>query len=62
MIQDSHVKYLIYSWPEKFKDTNKLSTPAALDLFDGGSGALLDKEKRETFHSVIAKGILFVPD
>ena len=51
------MKDLIDSWPKKFKDTDKVSTPAALDLFDRGSGALLNKEKRETFHSVIAKGI-----
>ena len=57
--QDSHVKDFIYSWPEKFKVTDKVSTAAALDLFDKGSGVLLDKEKRETFHSVITK-IIFI--
>ena len=55
--QDIHVQDLIDSWPEKFKATDKVSTPAALDLFDKGSGALLGKEKREIFHSVITKGI-----
>ena len=52
--QDSHVQDLIDSWPEKFKPTDKVSTAAALDLFDKGSGALLGKEKQEIFHSVIA--------
>ena len=43
--QDSHVQDLIYSCPEKFKDTDKVATPAALDLFEKGSGTLLSKEK-----------------
>ena len=57
MRQDRHVQDLIDSWPEKFKDMDKVATPSALDLFDKGSGALLTKDKREIFHSVIAKGI-----
>ena len=32
-------------WPEKFKVNDKVSTPAALDLFEKGSGASLGKEK-----------------
>ena len=55
--QDSHVPDFIDSWTEKFKETDKVSTPAALDLFERGSGALLSNEKREMFHSVIVKGI-----
>ena len=46
MRQEVHFKDLIDSWPEKFKDTDKVLTPAALDLFDEESGALLNKEKR----------------
>ena len=54
---DSHVKDIIDSWPEKFKDTDKVPTSADLDLFEKCSRAFLEKEKRETFHSVIEKGI-----
>ena len=55
--QDRHAKYIIDSWPKKFKNTYKVSTPVGLDLFYRDSGTLLNEEKSETFHSVIAKGI-----
>ena len=45
------------AWPEKFTENDKVTTPAALDLFEKGEGVLLDKERRELFHSVIVKGI-----
>ena len=52
---------LIDSSPKKFKNTDKVATLAALDLFAKGNGALLEKDKREIFHSFVAKGIFFSP-
>ena len=45
--QYSHVQDVIDSWPEKSKATDKVSTLAALDLFEKGSGVLLGKDRRE---------------
>ena len=57
VMQEIHFKDLIDSWPEEFKDKDKVSTPTSLDLFEKVSGALLGKEKSEVFHSVTTKGI-----
>ena len=44
--QDSHVQDIVDAWPEKFKENNKVTTPAALDLFEKGEVVLLDTERR----------------
>ena len=54
--QDDHVNDMIELWPEKFKNTDCVLTPASLDLFDKGGGGLLNNKERKLFHSVIAKG------
>ena len=54
--QKDHVMDIVSSWPENLKGKTSL-TPASNDLFKRGHGRLLNKEEKETFHSVIAKGI-----
>ena len=35
-------------------------TPASCDLFSAGSGEVLNKEKREDFHTFVVKGLFAV--
>ena len=57
VIQDDHLDDIISSWPEEFKENDKVITPASLNLLEKGEGRLLSNEKKEIFHSVIAKGL-----
>ena len=41
----------------KFKDKEKVATPAADHLFEAGKGRRLDCNWAETFHTVVAKGL-----
>ena len=57
VLQEEHVNDIVSSWPEKFKDTNMILTPTSINLFEKGGGRLLNAEKKETFHSVVAKAL-----
>ena len=45
---------MIETFPEDLRGNSP--SPAGVDLFDQGAGGLLDRNKRETFHTVVAKG------
>ena len=54
---DEYVEKMINEFPIKFGEDDKQETPAGNDLLDAGRGSLLDNERRETFHSFVAKGL-----
>ena len=55
---DEYVQKMIDEFPIKFGDDVTQETPAGNDLLDAGRGAKLDDEKREIFHSIVAKGLI----
>ena len=55
--QNDHIDDIVSSWPEKFKDNDSVLTPASFDIFAKGGGRLLSYERREIFHSVLAKAL-----
>ena len=55
---DDYVQNMLDEFPIKFNEKTKQATPAANDLLSAGTGNLLNKERRETFHSFVAKGLL----
>ena len=50
-----YIKDMLGEFPVKFKDKEKVATPAADHLFEEGNGRRLDCNWAETFHMVIAK-------
>ena len=54
---DEYTQKMNDEFPIKFGDDVTQETPAGNDLLDAGRGALLDDERREIFHSFVAKGI-----
>ena len=54
---DDYVQNMLDEFPIKFDEKTKQATPAANDLLSAGTGNLLNKERRETFHSFVAKGL-----
>jgi hypothetical protein len=50
-----YVNGMIEDFPEKI--TKTASTPAGEKLLDVGKGELLDKSKKEAFHTMVAKGL-----
>ena len=59
IIQKDYVEEIVSAWPEEIKGKDTVLTPAANDLYKRGEGGLLNKEKKEIFHTVVAK-CLFV--
>ena len=53
-----YVKSMVEDFPTKIKGSDK--TPAANDLFTKGNSKLLSKEKKEVFHTFVAKALLCV--
>jgi hypothetical protein len=53
----SYVKDMIESFPERMKTTDIALTAASNDLFEESKGKMLNKEKREIFHKIVAKGL-----
>jgi len=54
---DEYVQNMLDEFPIKFAEAHKQATPAGNDLMRAGTGNLLDKKKRECFHSFVAKGL-----
>ena len=54
---DEYVQRMIDEFPVKFDKNTTQETPAGNDLLDTGRGEELDNEKREIFHSFVAKGL-----
>ena len=54
---DEYTHKMNDEFPIKFGDDVTQETPAGNDLLDAGRGALLDDERREIFHSFVAKGL-----
>ena len=48
---------MIEDFREKYKLDGVTETPAACDLFSPGTGEMLNEEKREDFHTFVAKGL-----
>ena len=58
MRQEKHVSEIIKSWPKTLKNSDKEAlNPASKTLFEKGEGLLLSAEKKEVFHSTVAKGL-----
>ena len=56
--QDKHISEIISSWPKILKQSDKIAlTPASKTLFEKGEGLLLSIDKKEIFHSTVAKGL-----
>ena len=53
--QDEHVSEMIEAFPESLRGNSP--SPAGVDLFDQGAGGLLCKDQKETFHTIVAKGL-----
>ena len=54
---DEYVQKMIDGFPVKFGENDSQETPAGNDLLNAGRGEILDDEKREIFHSYVAKGL-----
>ena len=54
---DEYVKRMLDDFSVKFSENDVVKTPGGNDLFERGKGKLLEKERNEEFHSVVAKGI-----
>ena len=54
---DEYVQNMLDEFPIKFGESSKQATPAGNDLLSAGTGNLLDRKKREVFHSFVAKGL-----
>ena len=52
-----YIKQMIEEFQEKHKLDRVAEIPVACDLFSPGSGEMLSDEKREDFHTFIAKGL-----
>ena len=54
---DEYVERMLTEFPIKFKEGQGVATPATSDLLCIGKGEKLDDEKREIFHTFVAKGL-----
>ena len=52
-----YVKDMIESYPEKMKTTDTSLTLALNDLFEESKGKTLQREQKEIFHKIVAKGL-----
>ena len=52
-----NMKDMLGEFLVKFKDKEKVATPAADHLLGAGKGRRLDCNRAETFHMVVAKGL-----
>ena len=52
-----YMEAMVDDFPEKFSTCNTTPTPAADDLFAEGNSPKLEKERAETFHTFVAKGL-----
>ena len=52
-----YVKEMVDSFPKKFYTKDTAPTPATKDLFTVGNEKPLPKDKKETFHTYVAKGL-----
>ena len=59
--QENHIDELVSEWPEKIKSDDKIHTPAANNLFEVGTGNVVDEKHKGIFHRCVAKG-LFISD
>ena len=57
ILQEEHIDDIVNSLDEKLKGNSP--TPASSDLMKKGAGGLLSLEKKELFHTIIAK-VLFI--
>ena len=55
ILQDEYIEDIVRSLGEKLRGNSP--SPASSDLFKRGAGGLLDQEKRELFHTIIAKAL-----
>ena len=60
VMQQDYVKEIVSAWPEEIKDNDIALTPASNDLYKRGEGGLLSKERKETFHTIVAKCLFVV--
>ena len=54
---EKYMEDMIEESPVKIKKEDKAPTPAADDAFNKDESELLDKEMREKFHTIVAKGL-----
>ena len=59
--QEDHIDELVSEWPEKMKSNDQVHTPAANNLFEVGTGNVVDEKHKGIFHRCVAKG-LFISD
>jgi hypothetical protein len=52
-----YIEKMVDEFPIKLKSTDLASTPAADNLFDAGTGKKLEKDRKEIFHTWVAKGL-----
>ena len=53
--QDEYIEDIVSTMPENLKGNSP--TPASNDLFRKGAGELLSEDKKELFHTIVAKGL-----
>jgi len=53
----SYVKDMIEEYPVQLSETDVAKTPATVDLLEVGEEPPLDKVKKESFHTIVAKGL-----
>ena len=56
-----HVGKMIEQSPFKLGKLDTSPTPAAPNLFEKGSGKLLNAKRREAFHTIVAQGLVKQP-
>ena len=54
---DDYVSRMLEEFPVKFKAGESQETPAGTNLLEPGKGAPLDLQRKETFHSFVAKAL-----
>jgi hypothetical protein len=52
-----YIEGMIDEFPMELNENDTAPTPAADDLFNEGNGKKLDKERKEIFHTFVAKGL-----
>ena len=54
---DDYVTRMLNEFPRKFNEGETQETPAGGNLFEPGKGGLLEPERKEIFHSFVAKSL-----
>eukprot|EP00980_Cylindrotheca_fusiformis_P025029 scaffold12944_cov64-Cylindrotheca_fusiformis.AAC.1 len=54
---DDYIEKMLKEFPVQLKSTDIHSTPAGNNLFEKGSGKLLEKQRQEAFHKSTAQGL-----